>query len=214
MQAGSLSLPAAAVAEAARDLHGRRKHRAEPPYRHRDCCGPDAHRYPGCGPARLHLHDLARLSIPCRRRLQWQCHRDGARRLRLVRGDQRKLDHDHFRQWRERKGRRDLHVRRKQRAASRTGTVTVARQTHTVTQAAVPCTYTIAPAAQSLAAGASSGSVTVTAPAGCSWSAATSAATAVSVPRRWKLLNPVELSLFRKRPYTPLNRPPLLILPN
>ena len=60
--------------------------------------GPDAQRYPGRGPARLYLHDFARLSIPCRRRLQRQCRRDGARRLRLIRDGQCKLDHYHFRQ--------------------------------------------------------------------------------------------------------------------
>ncbi|PYV18749.1 MAG: hypothetical protein DMG07_03255 [Acidobacteria bacterium] len=59
----------------------------------------------------------------------------------------------------------------------RTGTVTVAGQTHTVTQDAAPppCTYAISPATQSLAAVASSGSVAVTAPAGCAWSATTNA---------------------------------------
>jgi hypothetical protein len=53
----------------------------------------------------------------------------------------------------------------------RTGTVTIAGQTFTVTQAGIPCTFTLAPTGASVAAGATTGTVTVTAPAGCTWSA-------------------------------------------
>src|SRR5207247_325854 len=56
---------------------------------------------------------------------------------------------------------------------SRTGTLTVAGNTFTVTQAGVPCTSTLAPASQAVAVGGGSGTVTVTAPAGCSWTATT-----------------------------------------
>ena len=53
----------------------------------------------------------------------------------------------------------------------RTGTITIAGQTFTVTQAGIPCTFTIAPTGASVGAGASSSTVAVTAPAGCTWSA-------------------------------------------
>jgi hypothetical protein len=64
--------------------------------------------------------------------------------------------------------------------AARTGTVTIAGQTFTVTQAAAPpvptCTYVIAPTSASPAAAGGTGSVTVTAGATCAWTAASSAA--------------------------------------
>jgi len=60
--------------------------------------------------------------------------------------------------------------------AARVGTLTVAGQTFTVTQAAAPalpppCTYTIAPTSQSLPSSGGSGSVTVTTQSTCTWSA-------------------------------------------
>ena len=55
---------------------------------------------------------------------------------------------------------------------SRTGTLTIAGQTFTVTQAGSPCTFTISPTTSNLPSSlAGSGSVTVTAGAGCSWTA-------------------------------------------
>ena len=51
----------------------------------------------------------------------------------------------------------------------RSGTLTVAGQTFTVTQAGAPCTYAISPASQSVVAGGGTGSTAVTAAAGCSW---------------------------------------------
>jgi hypothetical protein len=59
--------------------------------------------------------------------------------------------------------------------ASRTGTLTIAGQTFTVTQAGVTCTYTISPASQSFTASAGTGSVAVTALAGCAWTARSNA---------------------------------------
>src|SRR5207244_848457 len=54
---------------------------------------------------------------------------------------------------------------------ARTGTVSVAQQTFTVSQAA-GCTFQIAPTSATIAGGAGSGgSVTVTAGAGCTWTA-------------------------------------------
>lgn len=55
---------------------------------------------------------------------------------------------------------------------SRSGSMTVAGQAFTVTQSGVGCTYSISPTSVSPTAAGSTGSVTVTAPAGCSWSAA------------------------------------------
>ncbi|MGE0085465.1 MAG: C1 family peptidase [Desulfococcaceae bacterium] len=60
-------------------------------------------------------------------------------------------------------------------ASSRTGTMTIAGKTFTVTQAGVYCTYTIAPSNSSFSGAGGSGSVNVTAPSGCSWTAATNA---------------------------------------
>ena len=61
--------------------------------------------------------------------------------------------------------------------AVRTGTLTVAGQTFTVTQAAAPvaCTYTISPASASYPAGGGAGNVTVNTAAGCPWTAVSNA---------------------------------------
>jgi Viral BACON domain/Putative binding domain, N-terminal len=56
--------------------------------------------------------------------------------------------------------------------APRTGTMTIAGQTFTVTQAATSCTYSIAPTGFTAVAGGGSGSTTVTTSSGCVWSAA------------------------------------------
>jgi hypothetical protein len=53
----------------------------------------------------------------------------------------------------------------------RTGTMTIAGQTFTVTQDAAPCVYTLAPTAQSFTAAPATSSVGVTANSGCAWSA-------------------------------------------
>ncbi|HEX8492135.1 MAG TPA: M12 family metallo-peptidase [Pyrinomonadaceae bacterium] len=56
---------------------------------------------------------------------------------------------------------------------SRTGTLTIAGRTFTVTQAAAPptCTFTISPASASFPSGGGTGSIAVTTPAGCAWTA-------------------------------------------
>ena len=54
---------------------------------------------------------------------------------------------------------------------SRTGTITIAGQTFTVIQSGIDCTYTISPAIQSFSSGGGTGSVEVTVPDGCSWTA-------------------------------------------
>ena len=59
--------------------------------------------------------------------------------------------------------------------SGRTGTVTIAGQTFTVTQAGVPCTFAISPTGTSVGAAATSSTVAVTAPGGCAWSAASNA---------------------------------------
>lgn len=58
---------------------------------------------------------------------------------------------------------------------ARTGTITVAGQTFTITQAS-GCAFAISPATQSFSAPAGTGLITVTTVAGCSWTAASNAA--------------------------------------
>lgn len=60
--------------------------------------------------------------------------------------------------------------------SSRTGTMTIAGQTFTVNQAAGSCSYSISPTAASAAALGGSGSLSVTASAGCAWTASSGAA--------------------------------------
>jgi BACON domain-containing protein/all-beta uncharacterized protein len=55
--------------------------------------------------------------------------------------------------------------------ASRSGTITAAGQLFTVNQAGVPCTYSISPTSQTVAAAGGSGNISVTALQGCAWSA-------------------------------------------
>ncbi|MFN0087303.1 MAG: PQQ-dependent sugar dehydrogenase, partial [Blastocatellia bacterium] len=57
----------------------------------------------------------------------------------------------------------------------RTGTITAAGQTFTITQS-VGCAYSISPTSQTAATGGGSGAVNVTAGAGCAWTAASNAA--------------------------------------
>lgn len=60
--------------------------------------------------------------------------------------------------------------------AERAGTLTIAGETFTVTQAAAPCSYAISPTSQSIAAAGGAGTpVTVTAGAGCAWTAGSNA---------------------------------------
>jgi uncharacterized protein (TIGR03437 family) len=60
----------------------------------------------------------------------------------------------------------------------RTGTLTVAGVTHTVTQAAgsAPCSYSLSPSSASVAASGGTAAVAVSASAGCAWSASSNAA--------------------------------------
>jgi all-beta uncharacterized protein/VCBS repeat protein len=61
--------------------------------------------------------------------------------------------------------------------AARTGTITIAGKTFTVTQGAVPCAFTLGATSASVGASANSGTVGVTASAGsCTWSATSNAA--------------------------------------
>jgi hypothetical protein len=56
--------------------------------------------------------------------------------------------------------------------ASRSGTMTIAGKSFTVTQSGVACTYSISPATQSFSPIGGTGSVGVTTPSGCAWTAA------------------------------------------
>jgi hypothetical protein len=55
---------------------------------------------------------------------------------------------------------------------ARSGTITIGGQTLTVTQQPVPCTFSISPGAQTLAASGGGGAVAITAAANCGWTAA------------------------------------------
>ena len=55
--------------------------------------------------------------------------------------------------------------------SSRTGTINIQGQTFTVYQAGMTCTYSISPTSRSHGSGAETGSVSVTAQSGCSWTA-------------------------------------------
>jgi len=59
-------------------------------------------------------------------------------------------------------------------SSPRTGTLTVAGQTVTVTQDAA-CTYTVAPTTQIIPAAGGTGNIAITTASGCSWTATTSA---------------------------------------
>jgi hypothetical protein len=61
---------------------------------------------------------------------------------------------------------------------ARTGTLTIAGQTFTVSQAAgvAPCTYSISPTSQNVDAAANTGTVTVTTAVGCAWTGISNAA--------------------------------------
>lgn len=56
-------------------------------------------------------------------------------------------------------------------AGSRTGTLTIAGQTFTLTQAALLCTYSVSPGKQRVEAEAGSGTFSVSTSSGCSWTA-------------------------------------------
>jgi hypothetical protein len=60
--------------------------------------------------------------------------------------------------------------------AARSGTLTVANQAVTVRQTAVACTFVLNPTSQAFPSGGGGGRFTVTAPAGCGWSASKSVA--------------------------------------
>ena len=59
--------------------------------------------------------------------------------------------------------------------SSRTGSLTIAGQTFSITQAGISCSFSLSPASQSFTSTAGTGSVNVAAPTGCSWSASTGA---------------------------------------
>jgi hypothetical protein len=60
--------------------------------------------------------------------------------------------------------------------ATRDGTVTIAGQTFTVSQAAAACSYSLQPTSGSVASGGGTGTVDVTTAAGCLWTASSAAA--------------------------------------
>jgi hypothetical protein len=62
----------------------------------------------------------------------------------------------------------------------RSGTIVIQGQTFTITQGGVPCTYQLAPTGTSVDASATGGTIAVTAPNGCQWTASSSAPTWVT----------------------------------
>jgi hypothetical protein len=64
-----------------------------------------------------------------------------------------------------------FHVAANTSTSPRTGTLTIAGQAFTVSQAGVTCSYTVSPTTASAPAAAGTGSVSVTSPAGCTWTA-------------------------------------------
>jgi BACON domain-containing protein len=65
---------------------------------------------------------------------------------------------------------------------SRTGTLTIAGQTFTVTQPGAPCTFTISPTSSNLTtSAATTGTVNVTAGSGCSWTATSNATSWITI---------------------------------
>jgi hypothetical protein len=59
-------------------------------------------------------------------------------------------------------------------SSQRNGTVTIAGQTFTITQAAMSCTYSLTPTSRSMTAAGGSNTTSVTAPSGCAWTAVSS----------------------------------------
>jgi hypothetical protein len=65
--------------------------------------------------------------------------------------------------------------------ASRTGTLTIGGQVFTVTQQAAPCSYSLSPGSQTMTAAGGTGTLTVTTGGSCSWSAASSDSTWLTI---------------------------------
>jgi len=59
--------------------------------------------------------------------------------------------------------------------SARSGTLTIAGQTYTVSQDGAACTYSISPASQNVAAGGGMGSAAVMTSSGCSWTVSSNA---------------------------------------
>ena len=64
---------------------------------------------------------------------------------------------------------------------ARQGTLTIGGQTFTVDQPGAACTYSLSPVSASVASGGGTGSTAITAPAGCTWTAASDAPSWLSI---------------------------------
>ena len=129
------------------------------PQRHDHHWRPDVHGESGVG---VHLGDRPD-ERECRRgRRRRQRERHGRRRVRLDRGQQRRVDHGDGRRERERQRHGETTRSPRNTGAARSGTITIGGQTFTVNQAS-GCTWVIDPTSASVAAGGGSGSVGVTA---------------------------------------------------
>ena len=134
------------------------------PHGHHHRGGPDVHGDAGGRGRPLHLHDRAARCVDRRGGGHRDRRRVRRRRLRLDGEQQRRVDHGHRGASGTGNGAVAFSVAANPGSA-RTGTITVAGQTFTVTQAAaaVPCTYTIAPTDASIAAAGGTGTVAVSA---------------------------------------------------
>ena len=105
---------------------------------------------------------------------------DGDDRLWMDRREQCSMDHgDERREW---NGERHcgVHSRSNTSATPRTGTLTIAGRTVTVTQAGA-CSFSIAPTAQSVIAAGGSQTAGVTTPSGCTWTAVSNSTAWITV---------------------------------
>ena len=112
-------------------------------------------------------------------RLQWRFRlgdgNDG-RRMRVVGGVSGELDHRHLCQRKHRRGNGHHQCCRPDRRDAPDRIDHGRGQTVTVSQAARNCSYSINPSAADFPSAGGTGSVTVTAPTGCAWTATTNAA--------------------------------------
>ena len=151
-----------------RHLHGAGQSRGPPGDKPRDS-GPYGPYYAGIGGVRRSADLSAERCLPARRR-----HRDRRREqtfeLQLDRDVQRLLDPGDRGCEREREWERLVHVQANE-GAKRDGTLLIAGETFTVTQAAGECINSISPLNAAVQPGGGTGTVAVTARSDCSWTA-------------------------------------------
>ena len=124
----------------------------------------------------MHLHRFANVGLVGCRRRRAERERDGGERVQLDGHEQRELMSVTAGASGSGNGTVSYTVAGNSGTASRTGTITAAGQTITVTQAGQTCSYTVSSTSVSSSAAGGAQSATVTAAAGCSWTAVSNAA--------------------------------------